>query len=421
MKKTLLLSIVAASVAVSSANAQTSVETLPDVIKWVDGKKVIYRKTIRKTTIDKNLKVSAPASDTTVSGKAMTYYMTMDEDGMFNKKNSNLASAVTLDVSHTIMEGLTANFSAVGFQNYPNKIAKIDLEGQKDGAFFNVANITANYFDTKVIIGRQLLDTPMLGGYDWLLAPGSFEAATIVNNSIDGLTLVGSFVNKWRANNSGITFTTGNTTDSDLDGGNFAVGANFKQFGANVSAWYYEVDAADYKQAYTDMGYDLGLANVAVQYAYTNTGGSFQDTSHAYAAKIGTNIEGVELMAAASFETGQMAKSIGRDTFYTNSWNAQMTNSPMDVSSDGTPADTLSWKVGASTEVMGLNTEVSYAMYGSDGYEADVILGYGITDRINVGTVFSSNLANIKETPANKATTATDINNILEIFATYTF
>jgi len=116
-----------------------------------------------------------------------------------------------------------------------------------------------------------------------------------------------------------------------------------------------------------------------------------------------------------------MAKAIGRDTFYTNSWNAQMTNSPMDVSSDGTPADTLSWKVGASTEVMGLNTEVSYAMYGSDGYEADVILGYGITDRINVGTVFSSNLANIKETPANKATTATDINNILEIFATYTF
>jgi hypothetical protein len=43
----------------------------------------------------------------------------------------------------------------------------------------------------------------MLGGFDWLLAPGAFEAYTIANNSIDNLTLVGSYIRTWRQNNTG--------------------------------------------------------------------------------------------------------------------------------------------------------------------------------------------------------------------------
>ena len=48
----------------------------------------------------------------------------------------------------------------------------------RSGAFFNVANITATFADTTLVLGRQLLNTPMLSGFDWLLAPGSFEAYT---------------------------------------------------------------------------------------------------------------------------------------------------------------------------------------------------------------------------------------------------
>jgi len=45
-----------------------------------------------------------------------------------------------------------------------------------------------------------------VGGFDWLLAPGAFEAAVVVNKSITNLTLVGGYLTKWRPNNSGNTW-----------------------------------------------------------------------------------------------------------------------------------------------------------------------------------------------------------------------
>jgi hypothetical protein len=80
------------------------------------------------------------------------------------------------------------------------------MEGTDKGAYFNVANLTATYADTTFVLGRQLLDTPMLGGFDWLLAPGAFEAYTAVNNSFENIILVGSYVRTWRPNNTGDNF-----------------------------------------------------------------------------------------------------------------------------------------------------------------------------------------------------------------------
>ncbi len=80
------------------------------------------------------------------------------------------------------------------------------FEGEETGAFLNIANITAAYGDTTFVLGRQLLDTPMVQSFDWLLAPGSFEAYTVVNNSISNLTLVGSYIEAYRPNGKGTDF-----------------------------------------------------------------------------------------------------------------------------------------------------------------------------------------------------------------------
>ncbi|RUM76095.1 MAG: hypothetical protein DSZ12_02505, partial [Sulfurovum sp.] len=142
---------------------------------------------------------------TTIAGKLQGYYYTWEGEDLFKKESSQLATAATLDISHTFFDGLSANFTAVGYTNVMNKKAGY-LEEHKDGAFFNVANLTASFWDTTLIAGRQLIDSPMFGSFDWLLAPSAFEAYTVINKSITNLTLVGTYVTKIRPNNTGDNF-----------------------------------------------------------------------------------------------------------------------------------------------------------------------------------------------------------------------
>uniref|UniRef100_UPI0025E8FFB5 major outer membrane protein n=1 Tax=Sulfurovum sp. TaxID=1969726 RepID=UPI0025E8FFB5 len=153
------------------------------------------------------VKAEACNSNTTLNSKAVAYYYTTDAapNDMFSKENSQLGTAVTFDVSHKLFDGITANFSAVGFANITDDVAGY-MENSQTGAFINVANITATYGDTTFILGRQLLSSPMVGGFDWLLAPGAFEAYTVANSSIENLTLVGTYLRTWRPNNSGNTW-----------------------------------------------------------------------------------------------------------------------------------------------------------------------------------------------------------------------
>ena len=84
-----------------------------------------------------------------------------------------------------------------------NYFEVLNTDPQTADAFFNVANLTATFGDTTLVLGRQLLESPMVRPFDWLLAPGSFEAYTVVNSSIENLTLVGTYIREYRGNNTG--------------------------------------------------------------------------------------------------------------------------------------------------------------------------------------------------------------------------
>jgi len=353
-------------------------------------------------------------SDTTINSKAIAYYYTKDGAGagdLFEAADTASAGAVTFDVSHKIFTGLTANFSAVGFVNFGD-IADNDLEGQPNGAFINVANLTANYFDTTFIVGRQLIDTPLVGGFDWLLAPGAFEAAVVMNQSITNLTLVGGYLTKWRPNNSGNTWVDLTSID---EGDNWTAGAIYNMNDAlNISAWYYNVDSGaaagnvdKFTAIYGEAGYDFGMFNVAGQVVSTDFN-TAQD-SLAYGLKAGATFAGVSLTAAVSNTSDNQAGFVGRDSMYTSSWNTFASH--VAVLND----DTLSWKVGASAEFAGISAEASYAGYGDEGSELDVIAGYDITDCINVGAVYSLTDYDVNVNEQE------DAENALEVFATYKF
>lgn len=336
--------------------------------------------------------VEACNDNTTINGKLQGYYITDDSnDDMFGD-DSQLGLAATLDVSHKFNDWLTANFSAVGYVNAMKQPNLFYMESNKNGAFFNVANLTATFGDTTFVAGRQLLDTPMLGGFDWLLAPGAFEAYTLVNKSISNVTLIGSYVAKWRPNNTGDNFI--NLADN---GDNWALGAVYSD-AFNASLWYYNVDAGNYTQVYADAGVTMAGVELAAQYA-----GTEYDTladSTAYGVKIATTVANFNLSAAYNHTEDNVAGFVGKDAMYTSSWNIFAATDLGD-----------SFKVAASTEYAGVNIELSYADYETAGEEFDLILGYAATKCISFDAVYTNTAYN--ETMDNV--------NALELVATYKF
>jgi len=339
---------------------------------------------------------------TTINSKATAYYYTDDTVDLFDKDSSAFATAVTLDVSHKITPNIAANFSAVGFVNWIDG----DLgyfEGEEKGAFFNVANLTATFGDTSFILGRQLINSPMFGSFDWGLAPSSFEAYTVANGSIDNVTLVGTYVRQFREVNTGDTWI--DLTDIG-DGNNWAVGAVYGNEALAGNLWYYNIDVADYTQVYADASYDFGNFDVAAQIASTDYAKA--KDSLAYGMKVGTEFSGVKLSAAADIISDNKVGFVSKDGLYTTSYNYFASNAA--VLND----DTTTWKVAASTKYAGLNAEASYAGYGDEGSELDVILGYDFTKCISAGAVYSL-------TDYDVDVDTQDAVAALEIFANYKF
>lgn len=347
--------------------------------------------------------VEAPApvseacnANTTINGKAVLYYYTDDSVDLFDEMSSNLGAAVTIDVAHKFNDNITANIGAVGFTNLMDDAGY--MEGEETGAILNIANITATFADTTLVAGRQLLDTPMLKSFDWLLAPESYEAYTLVNSSIENLTLVGSYVAKYRPINAGDNYL--DLTDA---GDHWTVAAAYATDAFNVSAWYYNVDIFDYTQVYVDAGTTLAGAEIAAQYAGTDYGSG--DDSTAFGIKAAGEVAGIGLMAAYNNVADNYAGYVGADGLYTSSWNTFAANSVGNA-----------FKVEASGEFSGLSTTASYAYYeyetdAEEGHEFDLILGYGFTDCVSLDAIYSN---------TNYGDGSGDV-SALELIATYKF
>jgi hypothetical protein len=337
--------------------------------------------------------VSAEESATTVKGKAQLYYYTTDTEGatdLTDKESTSAAAAVTIDVSHKISDAITANFSAIGHTHLGDSIGESKLEGSRTGGYFNVANLTGTFGKTTVIAGRQLLATPMLGGFDWLLAPGAFEAYTLANSSVDKVTFIASYVNKWRGNNGGDNF--GKLADD-----NYAAGVVYSDV-VDANLWYYNVDALDYTQVYFDVSKKLDPVTISGQVANTDYGTG--DDSLAYGLKVAAGVAGFDLSVAYNNVDDRAAGMVGVDSMYTSSWNHF---GSQDVGG--------SWKVEVAKEFSGVSTTLSYAEYDTDGNEVDLILGYGIADNISIDAIYTN----------TKYSENSDADNALELIGTYTF
>jgi len=123
-------------------------------------------------------------------------------------------------------------------------------------------------------------------------------------------------------------------------------------------------------------------------------------------------------MAAYVYIDKETAGYIGRDGLYTSSWNT------LALSTGNT------FKVEAGTEFAGITGSLSYAYYeyeqntlqDNDGYEVDLILGYDITDAIDLNVVYTNtDYGTFGGGDQNIVGNADDAVNALEVYANYKF
>jgi len=364
------------------------------------------------------VEAAACNSNTTINSKAVLYYYTDDNfgaNGLFDSDTSSLAAAITVDVSHKIIDNIILNVTGVGYTNLMNESINFGgfeywtiapNEPNDTGAFANVANITATFADTTFVLGRQLLFTPQVSGFDWLLAPGAYEAYTVMNKSIPNVTLTASYFSEYRAVNSGDQFV-------ELNGDNWTIGAAYSD-AFDASIWYYNIDDAyggvidsyggdKYTQVYVDAGTKIVGIDVAAQ--YINTDWEVGDASNLYGIKLSGSLAGFDLMGAYVYTQDAGAGFIDNDAVYTTMWNSLGSNSIGDA-----------FKLEAATEFSGLSVAADYAYYeetvnGDEGNEFDLILGYGLTNCIDFSAIYSN--TDYGDGSGN--------NQAIELIATYKF
>lgn len=309
-------------------------------------------------------------NDTTVSGEGQLYYYTTSDETLFDEKSTSSAGAVTFDIKHKVSDSMSANFTTIGYSHLGKKAGTIYMEGSRTGSFFNVVNLTGVQNDISFVLGRQLLDTPMLGSFDWLLAPSAFEAYTLgykVNNNI---SVIGSYVNKFRDHNTGDSF-------KKLKDQNYAVGVAYRD-DIEANLWFYRVDELDYSQFYLDAteaidGFDVSLQAVSTSY------GAGED-SLSYGVKASSKASGLNYSLALNHIAKRETGMVGVDSIYTSSWN---TFSSQNIGN--------SWKAEITDDVTaGLSTTLSYAEYETLGHELDLILSYPFSSSVSLDAIYAN-------------------------------
>jgi len=372
------------------------------------------------------------------SGDAKLYYSTDDSLGdLFSQESAAGQAAISADIAYAFNSNWKVNMGLTGLATLGLDdsvvsgvwlLAAADVGSTMtsvgDALWIDTFNVTGTMFDGKatVVLGRQMLDTPLAFSETWNIAPNTFDAAVALVKPVDNVTLVAGYIYDGNGNGSRISTFDGNEggfTHDDgympaiTDNGAWTVAAVATIGDTTVQAWYYDVmDIADAVWAQVDAniaGFTLGA-----QYAWIGPKDVLEgaEDSSGFAVKAGYKMDALNLWAAYSSvdadgivpiaNTATMVGSIGwgapshelggQSKLYTEAWwnygyvgqagadafaiaadykldtynfGAQYTSVAND-NSDDLEVDELTLLAG--TKVMGLDVQLAYiyADYGQD-------------------------------------------------------
>lgn len=137
-----------------------------------------------------------------IFGQWRTYYVDRTYTGGINNNRNSLATGGYLGYKSPDFNGLTLAVAAYG--TYGFNIHDVDsdtgdtasydpsLTGRNGDNYIFIGQAYLNYeFDnTNIKVGRQRLDTPLIGADDARMLPNLFEAALVTNTDIEKTTLI---------------------------------------------------------------------------------------------------------------------------------------------------------------------------------------------------------------------------------------
>lgn len=274
-----------------------------------------------------------------VDGVAKMWYQTGTQStsasdvDMFQQKGSVGQAALELGIKADLYEGLKGKVNVIALDTLgleKSFVKDISSAGAayEDGAYYRTqvwateANLDYKVSNTSVILGRQVLDTPLLFTERWNTSYNTFDAAVLINSDLPKTTLVAGYVHQHNgagfAGNAtatnfpsttthngkayGFGSTYNSTTDVVTDGnkGAFAFGALIKPIdNLAINLWYYDINSimtaywAD--ASYTVSGVFMGIQNSGIDVATVGA-----DNAMVTAGKVGYTLDKLDVYVAYS-------------------------------------------------------------------------------------------------------------------------
>ncbi|WP_294959301.1 OprD family outer membrane porin [Sulfurovum sp.] len=367
---------------------------------------------IKVKTVRNVLGMNNPLEHTT--GQLRTGYITHKEDG--SKRNSGYALGGHYHLDTKRWNGLKVGLSAytvlnLGVNQNPLNVNP-DFFDADGNSFIQLteAYLDGKWGNTEIKLGRQLLDTPHADSDDIRMIPNYFEAYTLRNNDIEGLTLSAGLITKmagWENGVDAAKFVKVSETLGAGGGMNGIAYASAIYEGINdltLSLWYYHYNnVADV--LYAEAGYVYAFSQersltFGLQYDGSSKTGSAllgEQDGRTYGMSLEFAAEdiGIHLLTAYNRDggnTGATGLSLGGGPFFTS-----MENQTLDaVGSAGS-----AWMIGAGYhfDVIGINGLVAGIAYGNfqardsglyESHETDTVFEYAWSDKLSLTAAFAS-------------------------------
>jgi hypothetical protein len=162
--------------------------------------------------------------------------------------------------------------------------------------------------------GKQELDTPLAFTETWNSVPNTFNAAVLVNSSVDNLTLIAAYIGQSTGSTMAGNFDEG-LGGSQYFGGGYAVAGLYKSDALAANLWAYQVNnvlsdgitwytnggsGVSVNALWADASMKAGVVNLTGTAAYVTHDGDEADATSAFALSADTKVSDVTLFAAAS-------------------------------------------------------------------------------------------------------------------------
>jgi len=324
------------------------------------------------------LSISLFAKELEYSGSLRVGYQHQEDD--------DLAIGGGIEVSKSIAKNLKVN---IGFHTTNYLFGLHDSSGipffdskAKSYSILDIANLDFSVENTRLILGRQDLETPFINGDDVGMIASRYEAYTITNRDFQDIELFASYVKRM----SGVDGDEPKRFNS-LGDGALALGLGVKDI---ANFWFYDMDSLG-KISYLELSRDLQIGRYLYNVAFQ---GAYEDLDEGEAKIYGLGVEGdfgaIKVRFAYNQNIGvSPSNGYGGGAFFTS-----MEHLTLADVGDEAKAINIGINLGLDDLLEGASVDLAYAIFSNEGSdesrEFDLSVGYEVDKSLSIDCIYSN-------------------------------